>query len=231
MGKDLTESASSAACKFSRWFRVDAEGDREYVVLLYYVDWLVYLLYKKMGMSDFNNVLKFGFDLVLGVEAFLGWLRDASFGYMLSMDVCVLGMLFGVMDVDVVKWLGFLLMCEVIVGMMDSVVVFVVLKAVESGECATSFGSTFALKFIFDMCVDDLSLGVYLYCFNGWWFVGGVLNLGGWILCRFFFNDVFESLSEKIVNEGYVVMEDYFDGVMLGFGLSVDEVLVIVEKL
>ena len=29
-GKDSTESASSAACKLSRWFRVDAEGDREH---------------------------------------------------------------------------------------------------------------------------------------------------------------------------------------------------------
>ena len=229
-GKDSTESASSAACKLSRWFRVDAEGDREHAALLHHADWLAYLLHKKMGMSDFNNALKLGFDPAPGVEAFPGWLRDAPFGYMLPTDVRAPGTSFGVMDADVAKRLGFPSTCEVIAGTTDSVAAFVASKAAESGECATSLGSTLALKLISDTRVDDLSSGVYSHRLNGRWLVGGASNLGGWILRRFFSNDALESLSEKIANEGYVATEDYFDGVMLGFGLSVDEASAIVEK-
>ena len=181
-------------------------------------------------MSDFNNALKLGFDPAPGVEAFPGWLRDAPFGYMLPTDVRAPGTSFGVMDADVAKRLGFPSTCEVIAGTTDSVAAFVASKAAESGECATSLGSTLALKLISDTRVDDLSSGVYSHRLNGRWLVGGASNLGGWILRRFFSNDALESLSEKIANEGYVATEDYFDGVMLGFGLSVDEASAIVER-
>ena len=230
-GVDSTESASSAACKLSRWFYVDAkEGERERAALLHHADWLAYSLHGKMGMSDFNNALKLGFDPAPGAESFPAWLRDAPFGYMLPSDVRAPGTSFGVVQQSAIERYGLSPTCEVIAGTTDSVAAFVASSAAEPGECATSLGSTLALKLISDVRVEDPSAGVYSHRLNGRWLVGGATNLGGWILRRFFSNDELASLSEKIARQGYVATEDYFPGVMLGFGMSVDEAAAIVEK-
>ena len=96
-GKDSTESASSATCKLSRWFYVDGaqSEDKSRATLLHHADWLAYQLHGRMGMSDFNNSLKLGFDPAPGVEAFPKWLRDAEFGYMLPREVLAPGASFG----------------------------------------------------------------------------------------------------------------------------------------
>ena len=53
--------------------------------------------------------------------------------------------------------------------------------------------------------------------------------MGGWILRRFFTNDQLVELTREIESKSYVADKDYFEGVMLGFGLSVDEAAAIVE--
>ena len=233
-GKDLTESASSAACKLARWYYEDrgARGERgedEHDALLHHADWLAYQLHGKMGMSDFNNALKLGFDPDPNVEAFPKWLRDAPFGYMLPKDVRAPGTSFGTMRKSVIERFAFSPTCEVIAGTTDSVAAFVASNASSAGECATSLGSTLALKLISDTRVDDLDAGVYSHRLNGKWLVGGASNLGGWVLRRFFTNEELETLSAKIASENYRATEDYFAGVMLGFGMSVDEASSIVE--
>ena len=231
-GKDSTESASSATCKLSRWFYVDGaqSEDKSRATLLHHADWLAYQLHGRMGMSDFNNSLKLGFDPAPGVEAFPKWLRDAEFGYMLPREVLAPGASFGRVQSDVVDRLACSPSCEVIAGTTDSVAAFVASQAMDVGECATSLGSTLALKLISDTRVDDLSAGVYSHRLNGRWLVGGASNLGGWILRRFFSNDELETLSARIDAEGIEPTEDYFEGVMLGFGVSVDEAASMVES-
>jgi len=231
-GKDSTESASSAACKLSRWFYVDGaqSGDKSRATLLHHADWLAYQLHGRMGVSDFNNSLKLGFDPAPGVEAFPKWLRDAEFGYMLPSEVLAPGASFGRVRSDVADRLACSPSCEVIAGTTDSVAAFVASQAMDVGECATSLGSTLALKLISDARVDDLSAGVYSHRLNGRWLVGGASNLGGWILRRFFSNDELEKLSARIDEDGIEPTEDYFEGVMLGFGVSVDEAASMVES-
>lgn len=228
--KSFAESASSAACKLSHWYFVDgATGDRPNARLLHHADWLAYQLHGEMGMSDHNNALKLGFDPAPGTEAFPEWLRDAPFGYMLPSRVLAPGSSYGVVRREVRERLGLSPTCEVIAGTTDSVAAFVASKAVAEGECATSLGSTLALKLISSTRVDDLSSGVYSHRLNGAWLVGGASNLGGWILRRFFTNDRLVELTRVIELKNYVADRDYFDGVMLGFGLSVDDAVAIVE--
>ena len=228
--KHSVESASSAACKLSRWFNVDGEEeDKARARLLHHADWLAYQLHGKMGMSDFNNALKLGFDPAPGAESFPSWLSDAPFGYMLPAHVLAPGTSFGLIQDAVRERLELSRTCEVIAGTTDSVAAFVASKAVAEGECATSLGSTLALKLISADRVDDLSAGVYSHRLNGSWLVGGASNLGGWILRRFFTNDQLVELTREIESKSYVADKDYFEGVMLGFGLSVDEAAAIVE--
>ena len=229
-GTDSTESASSAACKVSRWFHVDGdERDRARAVMLHHADWLAFDLHGKIGMSDFNNALKLGFDPAPDVESFPRWLLDAPYGKMLPNDVRPPGTSFGFVQASAVERFGLSPTCEVIAGTTDSVAAFIASSAYAAGECATSLGSTLALKLISDVRVEDLSSGVYSHRLNGRWLVGGASNLGGWILRRFFKDDEVATLSEKIARERYVATKDYFEGVMLGFGISVDDAVAIVE--
>ena len=129
--KTRTESASSAACKLARWYYEDrgARGERgedEHDALLHHADWLAYQLHGKMGMSDFNNALKLGFDPDPSVEAF-EMVERSPFGYMLPKDVRAPGTSFGAMRKSVIERFAFSPTCEVIAGTTDSVAAFVAL--------------------------------------------------------------------------------------------------------
>jgi sugar (pentulose or hexulose) kinase len=72
--------------------------------------------------------------------------------------------------------------------------------------------------------VDDDTKGIYSHRLCGCWLVGGSSNLGGWLLRSNFANDEVAALTEAMeVSDNVEDVPEYFPGVLLGFGLTVEE--------
>ena len=73
--------------------------------------------------------------------------------------------------------------------------------------------------------VDDDTKGIYSHRLCGCWLVGGSSNLGGWLLRSNFTNDEVAALTEAMEATTTTANEipEYFPGVLLGFGLTVEE--------
>jgi len=115
-----------------------------------------------------------------------------------------------------------------VAGTTDSVAAFVAARCTAPGDAVTSLGSSLALKLVSKTRVDDSSKGVYSHRLCGNWLVGGASNLGGWVL-RSNFSD--EEVARLTIDMDLAVEDtdtarnipDYYPGVLLGFGLSVEE--------
>lgn len=54
-------SGSSTLCKLVSWWNTN-DTHKDSAVLLHQADWLLWLLHGKLGVSDYNNALKVGYD-------------------------------------------------------------------------------------------------------------------------------------------------------------------------
>ena len=237
-----TRSASSALCKLhSWWFECDGGSivsnkksaarfskTTSNPKLLHHADWVAYLLHGEMGVSDHNNALKLGFDPGMGQEGgFPSWITGQPYGQMIPETCVEPGRVVGSVNTSE----GLTRFCndvKVVSGTTDSVAAFAAAKVVSPGECVTSLGSSLALKMISDTRVDDSESGVYSHRLCGKWLVGGASNLGGWLLRSNFSNEELVELTEKLKKEdddgsSTNTVTDYFPGVLMGFGLSVEQ--------
>ena len=72
----VTRSSTSALSKLAHYFANENPKPNSYK-LLHHADWLSYKLHEIMGVSDFNNSLKLGFDP--GSESYPQWMLDLPF--------------------------------------------------------------------------------------------------------------------------------------------------------
>ena len=72
----VTRSSTSALSKLAHYFANEHPKPSSYK-LLHHADWLSYKLHENMGVSDFNNSLKLGFDP--GSETYPQWMLDLPF--------------------------------------------------------------------------------------------------------------------------------------------------------
>lgn len=98
----------------------------------------------------------------------------------------------------------------VCVGIMDSIVVFFVGVLFEEGVVVMLFGLMFVIKMFLIKCIDDFLIGFYFYCICDYWFVGGVLNIGGVVLLNYFMLDEMNVLSVKIDLNKFIDLLYYF---------------------
>ena len=194
------------------------------------------MLHGEMGVTDHNNALKLGFDPGLpgGADgrsgAYPDWILTQPYASMLPHDVPGAGhrrrrvrrrggqeAADNAADVRVVA------------GTTDSVAAFAAARCTDPGDCVTSLGSSLALKLVSETRVDDAAAGVYSHRLCGRWLVGGASGLGGWLLRSNFTDDELVSLTEEVSEatgsrDGSSLSSvDYFPGVLMGFGLSVEE--------
>jgi D-ribulokinase len=175
--------------------------------LLHHADWLSYKLHEDMvGISDFNNALKLGFDP--GSESYPEWMLQLPFAHALPKKVLPPGTRIGPIQSKRGKQLLPNPNCVVVTGTTDSVAAFIASGANKPGDACTSLGSTLAWKLISETRVDDGSVGIYSHKIsNQYWLVGGACNTGGNILRAFFSNDELETLTEQI-KEGKIFNDD-----------------------
>ncbi|GAB2267662.1 D-ribulose kinase, variant 2 [Dionaea muscipula] len=187
-------SGSSTLCKLVLWWSADFPN-KESAILLHQADWLLWLLHGKLGISDYNNALKVGYDP--GLDAYPPWLLSQPYSRVLP-SVLAPGSAIGTVKDDIRKQFGFKQDCIICTGTTDSIAAFLAAHATETGKAVTSLGSTLAIKLLSTTRVEDARFGVYSHRLEDKWLVGGASNTGGAVLRQIFTDEQLEKLSEQI---------------------------------
>jgi D-ribulokinase len=194
-------SATSSLAKLCWWASQPdfmppiSRSGRQNLYFLHQADWLAYHLHGKLGISDYHNALKLGYD----VESlsYPTWLEGHPYRPLLP-QVLAPGTLMGTVLPAVARELGLSSECVVCAGTTDSIAAFLASGVQQPGEAVTSLGSTLVIKLLSRTRVDDLQYGIYSHRLGDLWLVGGASNTGGAVLRHFFSDAELVSLSAAI---------------------------------
>lgn len=187
-------SATSSLAKLL-WFIQNSTFNPQNVYFLHQADWLAFLLHGQLGISDYHNALKLGYD----VEqlCYPTWLENLRLPVHLP-KVVVPGTPIAEVLPDIADRFGLPRGCIVKAGTTDSIAAFLASGANSPGEAVTSLGSTLVLKLLSRTRVDDSRYGIYSHRLGDLWLVGGASNTGGAVLRHFFTDAELERLSNQI---------------------------------
>ena len=190
--------AMSATSSFAKFCWLTSQPDlvaKEPIYLLHQADWLAYQLHGKLGISDYHNALKLGYD----VErlCYPDWLESHPYRAFLP-QVVAPGTPIDRLLPSVARELGMAADCIVCAGTTDSIAAFIASGAQTPGTAVTSLGSTLVIKLLSQRRIDDLSYGIYSHRWGDLWLVGGASNTGGAVLRHFFSDAELVSLSQQI---------------------------------
>ncbi len=183
-------SATSGLAKLYWW--VAQPYYKEAAYFLHQADWLAYLLHGELGVSDYHNALKTGYD----VEnlCYPDWLvcrdllpRVLPPGTPVKNVTPTIAERFAI-DPD----------CLICTGTTDSIAAFLASGARAEGEAVTSLGSTLVLKLLSRTRVESSRYGVYSHRLGNLWLVGGASNTGGAVLKHFFSDEELLKFSAEI---------------------------------
>ncbi|MEA5534251.1 FGGY-family carbohydrate kinase [Crocosphaera sp. XPORK-15E] len=189
----LVCSATSSLAKLFWWVQTPLFKQGYY--FLHQADWLGFLLHGKLGISDYHNALKLGYD----VEnlCYPNWLLNLPIAAILP-QVLPPGAAIATVKSDIIKRFNFNPNCVVCTGTTDSIAAFLASGVNQPGEAVTSLGSTLVLKLLSQRPVNDSSSGIYSHRLGDLWLTGGASNTGGAVLKQFFNSQELEKLSKQI---------------------------------
>ncbi|MGE5660602.1 MAG: FGGY-family carbohydrate kinase [Actinomycetota bacterium] len=196
---DVTENQPSSL--FSPATVSGIAASNEPLYFLHQADWLAFLLHGKLGISDYHNALKLGYDVA--TLSYPNWLTSAIARYSQRMalqlpEIITPGTPVGEVTAEMCDRFDFPNNCRVCAGTTDSIAAFFASGAQSPGEASTSLGSTLAVKLLSHTRVDDARYGIYSHRFGDLWLVGGASNTGGAVLRKFFTDAELANLSSKI---------------------------------
>jgi len=153
--------------------------------LMHQADWIMAQLGAPYGVSDVNNCLKLGYDVV--EHCWPQWLNQLDLPLeLLPQKVVTPGTRIGILKAELAQQFGFPLTTQLVAGTTDSTAAFIATGARNVGEAVTSLGSTLVLKVIADQAIVDACYGVYSQPLGSQWLVGGASNSGGQVLLNYF---------------------------------------------
>jgi D-ribulokinase len=212
-------SATSSLVKLLWFSELASFSQARY--FLHQADWLGFLLHGQLGISDYHNALKLGYD----VEKlkYPDWFDDFKKLNKLAIElpkVFTPGEAVGTITKEIATRFNFPADCLICAGTTDSIAAFLASGAKNPGEAVTSLGSTLAVKLLSRTYVEDARYGIYSHRFPNFsqgktqkdkdlWLVGGASNTGGAVLRHFFSNSELESLSGEI-DAGKISELDYY---------------------
>ncbi|MBD0344896.1 MAG: FGGY-family carbohydrate kinase, partial [Coleofasciculus sp. Co-bin14] len=198
-------SATSSLAKLL-WLIQNLKLKTQNSYFLHQADWLAFQLHGQLGITDYHNALKLGYD----VENFCypNWLENLQLPIHLPKAVAPGTPIAEVLP-DVASQLNLPKNCIVCAGTTDSIAAFLASGAKSPGEAVTSLGSTLVLKLLSRARVDDAQYGIYSHRLGDLWLVGGASNTGGAILRHFFSDAELENLSCRIDAERESPLEYY----------------------
>ena len=186
-------SATSSLAKLLWMSQLPSFAEARY--FMHQADWLAFLLHGQLGISDYHNALKLGYD----VEElrYPEWLEKLQIKIHLP-KVIIPGTPIGELRAEIATHFGFGRDCLVCTGTTDSIAAFIASGAKSPGEAVTSLGSTLVLKLLSRKHVEDARYGIYSHRLGELWLVGGASNTGGAVLRQFFTDAELKSLSSEI---------------------------------
>lgn len=195
----LVHSATSSLAKLLWWRQRFREVQKENLFwhwhLLHQADWLAFLLHGQMGISDYHNALKLGYD-VRKLD-YPEWLKGLDITPLLP-EVVKPGQTIGPVLPAIVETFKLNPRCQVCAGTTDSIAAFLASDAMNPGEAVTSLGSTLVLKLLSSVAIEDTLYGIYSHRLETLWLVGGASNTGGAVLKHFFSDSQLGHLSAQI---------------------------------
>lgn len=187
-------SATSSLAKLLWWLSQE-RSTPELPYLLHQADWLAFLLHGQLGISDYHNALKLGYDVAR--LCYPDWLLRLNLPIHLP-QVLPPGTAIGPLRSDWVETWQLPPDCLVHAGTTDSIAAFLASGAARPGEAVTSLGSTLVLKLLSHHRVEDAAAGIYSHRLGALWLVGGASNTGGAVLQQFFTPAELQTLSAEI---------------------------------
>ena len=186
-------SATSSLAKLFWWQTQPYFKRASY--FLHQADWLAFLLHGKLGISDYHNALKLGYD----VDNFNypDWLEKLTFSHLYP-QVVTPGDSIGIVTPENCDRFNLPSDCAIHAGTTDSIAAFLASGANQPGEAVTSLGSTLVLKLLSRSKITASEFGIYSHRLGQFWLAGGASNTGGAVLKHFFSNEQLERLSEQI---------------------------------
>jgi len=187
-------SATSSLAKLL-WFKQQGlvEG-----YFLHQADWLGWLLHGQLGISDYHNALKLGYD----VEQlqYPDWLLNQKLPVRLP-EVLTPGTPVAPLRPELAARWQIPADCQICTGTTDSIAAFLASGVSQPGEAVTSLGSTLVLKLLSQQRLEESRYGIYSHRFGDLWLVGGASNTGGAVLRQFFNDAELRELSQQIQPE------------------------------
>ncbi|MEH2045891.1 FGGY-family carbohydrate kinase [Nostoc sp.] len=186
-------SATSSLAKLLWMRQLPSFSEARY--FLHQADWLAFLLHGQLGISDYHNALKLGYD----VEElkYPEWQELLQIPIQLP-KVLPPGTPIAELRPEIAGKFGLRSDCLVCAGTTDSIAAFLASGAKLPGEAVTSLGSTLVLKLLSRTRVEDARYGIYSHRLGDLWLTGGASNTGGAVLKQFFTNTELASLSREI---------------------------------
>lgn len=188
-------SATSSLSKLLWWRAQRTELSPNAAYFLHQADWLAFLLHGQLGISDYHNALKLGYD----VEQlrYPDWLQSLDLPFRLP-QVIAPGTPIAPIQSGLATQLGIASACLICAGTTDSIAAFLASGATASGEAVTSLGSTLVLKLLSTTRIEVAQYGIYSHRLGDLWLVGGASNTGGAVLRHFFSDADLQQLSRQI---------------------------------
>lgn len=187
-------SATSSLAKLL-WLMENRQSSLENCHFLHQADWLAFLLHGKLGISDYHNALKLGYDTQN--LCYPDWLQSLPALPKLP-QVLAPGTPIREVTSEIAHNLGLPADCLIYTGTTDSIAAFLASGAKNPGEAVTSLGSTLVLKLLSQTRVEDSRYGIYSHRLGDLWLTGGASNTGGAVLRHFFSDAELEKISNQI---------------------------------
>ncbi len=186
-------SATSSLAKLMWWSQQPDFASAHF--FLHQADWLACLLHGQLGISDYHNSLKLGYD----VErlCYPDWLDALPFRELLPRVVAP-GTPITEITPTIATQFDLPSTCLVCAGTTDSIAAFLASGVKNPGEAVTSLGSTLVLKLLSQTRVEDSRYGIYSHRLGNLWLVGGASNTGGAVLRHFFSDAELAEFSQQI---------------------------------
>ena len=190
----LVENTGSALAKLLWWHQTGVTKSAHHA--LHPADWLSGNFTARFGISDYNNALKLGYDVIH--RQWPDWVTRLGFNPRLLPEVVEPGQTVGRISPSIAMRFGLSDTVEIVAGTTDSVAAVMASGADQVGDGVTALGTTLVLKLLSKMPITNASSGIYSHRLGSYWLIGGASNSGGAAIARYFSLDEVKQLSEKI---------------------------------
>ncbi len=183
--------------------------------ILHQADWIAAQFTEKPHLSDENNALKTGYDLIN--HCWPDWIfsKELPFSPALFPKVFTPGSEFGTITAHTAMTLGLPSTLKIHAGTTDSIAAFLASGALKPGDAVTSLGSTLAIKIISSTPIFAPEYGIYSHRLGAFWLAGGASNSGGAALLRYFSAEEIATLTPRL-NPGLFTGLSYYPLPSLG---------------